>query len=625
MKTITPKRLSLLAMFIALQIVLSKFLMLQLSSSIRLSIDSVPILLAGIWFGPIAGGVVGVFSDLLGTVLFPTAGAYYPPLTVAFFMIGFVAGLLSLVVRNKRTLARAAMIVIPSELIGSLLVKSFALSLLVGIPLPAMIASRALPVGIVLTANTLLVAAIDGMLREKALSESRGRSIVPHKQADHSTSVMTYDEAMTYIHHVTWRGSRLGLERTNELLERIGNPHRKLKFIHVAGTNGKGSVSAMLSKILSLSGYRTGLYISPYIERFNERMQMDGEPISDDELAQITAMVRPCADAMADHPTEFELITVIALEYFFRHAADIVVLEVGLGGELDSTNVVDVPELAVITNIGLDHTRELGPTIPDIAKAKAGIIKPGGDVLIYDQNAEADEIFRRVCDERGAHLTMTDHSRISDVAVSLQSLRFRFRPYGEFICGLIGTYQANNAALAITAIELLQQKGWQIAEQNIRDGLLFVRWPGRFELLRRDPVFIADGAHNPQGVAATVESLTEHFPNRKITFLLGVMADKDVSHMIEQLLPLAKEFITVTPDNPRALDAAELAELFHKRGLSAVACDSVAAGVRLAIEHAGKEGVVCALGSLYMIGDIRMETEQNNKNPLFGGTHVISR
>lgn len=611
MKTITPKRLSLLAMFIALQIVLSKFLMLQLSTSIRLSIDSVPILLAGIWFGPIAGGVVGAFSDLLGTILFPSAGVYYPLLTVAFFMIGFIAGLLSLVVGSKRALVRAAMIVIPSELIGSLLVKSFALSLLVGVPLPVMIASRVLPVFIVLTADTMLVAALDGMLRKKALGESRWHNASSLKQNADSSGAMSYDEAMNYIHHVTWRGSRLGLERTRELLERVGNPHRKLKFVHVAGTNGKGSVSALIAKILSLAGYRTGLYISPFIERFNERMQMDGESISDDELAQITTMIRPFADAMADHPTEFELITVIAFEYFSRHSADIVVLEVGLGGELDSTNVIDVPELAVITNIGLDHTRELGPTIPDIARTKAGIVKPGGEVLIYDQNPDADTVFQRVCGERGARLTLTDHSRISDVSVSLQSLRFRFHPYGEFECGLIGTYQANNAAVAVTAIELLQQKGWKISKQNIRDGLFLVRWPGRFELLRREPAFIADGAHNPQGVTATVESLTAHFPDQKITFLFGVMADKDIPHMIEQLSPLAKEFITVTPDNPRALDAAGLAELLREQGRSAIACDSVAAGVRLAIERAGKDGVVCALGSLYMLGDVRKAIKQN--------------
>lgn len=604
MKSITPKRLSLLAMFIALQIVLSKFLMLQLAPSVRLSIDSVPILLAGLWFGPLAGALVGTLSDFLGTLLFPTAGAYFPPLTVAFLLIGLVAGLMSRVVKVNQPVIRAALIVIPSEIIGSYLFKSFALSFLVGAPFPVLLASRALPVAIVMIANTMLVALLDRALGEKAIRESKqGKRITASTVGTSET--MSYDEAMDYIHHVTWRGSRLGLERTRELLDRIGNPHQKLKFIHVAGTNGKGSTCAMIAKTLTLAGYQTGLYISPFINRFNERMQLNGEPISDELLAKITEFIRPHAEAMADHPTEFELITVIAFEYFLRSKADIVVLEVGMGGELDSTNVIGTPELAVITNIGLDHTRELGPTMTDIAKAKAGIIKQDGDVLIYGLNPEADEVFANACLSRGARLHITDHSRISNVSASLEALSFDCVPYGAVTCGLIGTYQAKNAAVAITALELLQQKGWKIATQHIKDGLRSVRWPARFELLRQNPIFIADGGHNPQGIGAVAESLKEHFPNRKITFLIGIMADKDIPQMIDQLAPLAQEFITVTPDNPRALSADVLAGMLIERVLKATSCGSVEEGVRLAIECAGADGIVCALGSLYLLGDVR--------------------
>ncbi len=604
MKSITPKRLSLLAMFIALQIVLSKFLMLQLAPSVRLSIDSVPILLAGLWFGPLAGALVGTLSDFLGTLLFPTAGAYFPPLTVAFLLIGLVAGLMSRVVKVKQPVIRAALIVIPSEIIGSYLFKSFALSFLVGAPFPVLLASRALPVAIVMIANTMLVALLDRALGEKAIRESKqGKRITASTVGTSET--MSYDEAMDYIHHVTWRGSRLGLERTRELLDRIGNPHQKLKFIHVAGTNGKGSTCAMIAKTLTLAGYQTGLYISPFINRFNERMQLNGEPISDELLAKITEFVRPHAEAMADHPTEFELITVIAFEYFLRSKADIVVLEVGMGGELDSTNVIGTPELAVITNIGLDHTRELGPTMTDIAKAKAGIIKQDGDVLIYGLNPEADEVFANACLSRGARLHITDHSRISNVSASLEALSFDCVPYGAVTCGLIGTYQAKNAAVAITALELLQQKGWKIATQHIKDGLRSVRWPARFELLQQNPIFIADGGHNPQGIGAVAESLKEHFPNRKITFLIGIMADKDIPQMIDQLAPLAQEFITVTPDNPRALSADVLAGMLIERGLKATSRGSVEEGIRLAIERAGADGIVCALGSLYLLGDVR--------------------
>lgn len=602
MKKITTKRLVLLALFIALQIVLSKLLRIQLTPSVRLSFDSVPILLAGIWFGPIAGGIVGAMGDFLGTMIFD---AWYPLLTVSFFLIGFVSGLLSLIVKNKHPLLRMAFIIIPAELIGSYFFKSFALSLLLGKYFTGLLALRALPVLAVMLIDIMFVTLLDNKLHQKVLSESKLPEHNPIKQSEDLPESMSYESALAYIHQVAWRGSRLGLERTNELLERIGNPHRKLRFIHVAGTNGKGSVCAMFAKILTLAGYRTGLYTSPYISSFNERMQMDGAYIADDELARITAFVKPHADAMADHPTEFELITVIAFEYFHRCAAQIVVLEVGLGGELDSTNVIDTPELSVITNIGLDHTRELGPTVGDISKAKAGIIKQGGDVVVYDRNPEADAVFRRIAAERGANLYAADHNRISNIHMSLEFLRFRFEPYGDLACGLIGAYQAGNAALAITAIERLQAKGWRISERNLRDGLALVRWPGRFELLSRKPVFIADGGHNPQGVSAAVDSLKALFPDRRITFLFGVMADKDIPRMIDQLAPLAKEFVTVQPDNPRALRAADLAQMLQGRGFHATPLGSVREGVLHAIELAGTDGIVCALGSLYMIGEIR--------------------
>lgn len=606
LKQITVKRLSMMAMLVALQIVLSKFLMLQVTSSVRLSIDSVPILLSGIWFGPLAGGIVGLLSDLLGTLLFPTAGLYYPPLTIAFLLIGVSAGLFGRLIKTERALFRAALIVVPSEIIGSLLAKSAALALLLHLPFPSMLAARALPVGIIMFANTLLVLILDRLLGEKVkkpseFSEPAVFNSTPVEGVQH----ISYDEALAYIHHVTWRGSRLGLERTRELLERMGNPQNRLKFIHIAGTNGKGSTCAMLAKTFALSGYRTGLYLSPFINRFNERMQINGAPIGDEELAKITQFVRPFAEAMADHPTEFELITVIAFEYFSRHDADIVVLEVGMGGALDSTNVIATPELAVITNIGLDHTRELGPTIGDIARAKAGIIKSGGDVLIYGLSPDADAVFESVCREQGARLQRTDHGRISNVSVSLDALTFDCEPYGRLTCGLVGSYQVKNAAVAITAVEILRDKGWHISDQNLRDGLSGVRWPARFEVLGQNPIFIADGGHNPQGVAAVAESLKAHFPGRTVTFLLGVMADKDVFHMIDQIGPIANGFVTVTPDNPRAMNATELSKLLEQQGFAAVASESIQDGVRLAIDRAGKDGIVCALGSLYMLGDVR--------------------
>ena len=422
--------------------------------------------------------------------------------------------------------------------------------------------------------------------------------------------MMTYDEALTYIHHVSWRGSRLGLDRTRELLARMGHPERALRFIHVAGTNGKGSTVAMLAAILENAGYRTGMYVSPFISRFNERMQVNGAPISDEELAELTERIRPLADAMEDHPTEFELVTAIGFAYFARHGCDVVMLEVGMGGEFDSTNVIDTPALAVITNIGLDHTRELGPTIADIARAKAGIVKEGGTVVLYGENDEADKVFIDTCAKRRATCIVTDHGRIRNARADLNGLTFDFGEEKDLRVGLIGSYQLHNAAVALTAVEALRERGWRIPDDAVRRGLLHVRWPARFEVLSAKPLFVADGAHNPQGVAAAVESIRLHFPSHKPVLLLGVMADKDVPHMIDQLVPLAEAFVTVTPNNPRAMPARELADRLTELGGAATACDSVEAGVRLAVALAGEDGVVCALGSLYMLGDVRACVEQ---------------
>lgn len=598
----TARTIALFAMFVALQVVLSKFLMLQLSGSIRLSVDSVPILLSGLWFGPLAGALVGLMGDALGTLLFPTAGAYYPPLTLAYILIGLIAGALGRLLCAKKRGVRISVSVAAAEIIGSLLYKTFALSRLFEAPFAVMLASRLLPCAIVLIADVLLVFALDVSLGAHITQSPAAREqTLPHGDMQN----MTYDEALAYIHSVTWRGSRLGLERTRELLGLIGNPQNDLKFIHVAGTNGKGSTCAMLASVLQKAGYRTGLYTSPFINRFNERIAVNGAPISDETLAEVTAYVRPFADNMADHPTEFELITCIALEYYRREKVDIVVLEVGMGGELDSTNVIDTPILAIITNIGLDHTRELGPAITDIARAKAGVIKRGGDVLIYGLNDEADAVFSAACKEKGARLHKTDHARLCNVSYSLDALTFDFMPYVGLSCPLIGSYQTRNAAVAITAIELLRQKGYAISDAALYDGLKAVRWPARFEILARDPLFIADGGHNPQGIHAVMESIEAHFPNRKLVFLLGVMADKDVPHMIDQIGPHAKAFVTVTPHNPRAMDAKLLCEALIQLGCRAVAAESVPEGVRLACETAGKDGIVCALGSLYLLGDVR--------------------
>ena len=416
---------------------------------------------------------------------------------------------------------------------------------------------------------------------------------------------MTYEEALSYIHSICWKGSKLGLDRTRELLGKLDDPQKELKFIHIAGTNGKGSTAAMLSSILEEAGYRVGLYTSPFINRFNERMQVNHQPIPDEELAALTEYVRPHADAMADSPTEFELITALAMVWFARQKCDIVVLEVGMGGELDSTNIIDVPEAAVIAAMGLDHVKELGPTMADIARAKAGIIKEGGRVVSYGGNPEADEVIAAVCRARNASLCQPDFSAIVPGDFSLEGQTFSYKGWRGLRIPLVGAYQMNNAAVVLETVEVLRQRGWNISDEAVRQGLADTRWPARFEVLRRDPVFIVDGGHNPHGIRATAESLSRLFPGRKITFVTGVMADKDVEHILGLIVPLADQFFTVRPDNPRAMDAGELAARIEAMGAKATACASVRDGVDRAIQAEGPHGVACALGSLYMSGEVR--------------------
>ena len=421
---------------------------------------------------------------------------------------------------------------------------------------------------------------------------------------------MGIQETLEYIHSVDWRGRKLGLERTLELLAAIGNPEKKLKFVHVAGTNGKGSTCAYIASVLQKAGYRTGLYTSPYIMRFNERMQVDGQQITDDELISMTDEIRPYISAMEIPPSEFEIVTSIGMKYFLHKKCDIVVLEVGLGGEFDSTNVIEMPEVAVIATIGYDHMAELGPTLTDIAKAKAGIIK-GGDVVIYGGAKEVESVFEETCAQQGAKLHRADFSRISDMELSLAGARFEFKPYGRMMTPLAGSHQPKNAALAMTALEILREKGYKISDSDIIEGIAGVHWPGRFEILGQNPVFILDGAHNPEAMEATAESLRRHFRGRKIVFVMGVMADKDVDAMICHIAPLAQAFIAVRPDYPRAMDAKTLAGKLLLTGLPVSAFDDLAQGVAAAFRQAGESGVICALGSLYFSSDIRAAYRSN--------------
>jgi len=416
---------------------------------------------------------------------------------------------------------------------------------------------------------------------------------------------MTPQEAIAYIHSVCWKGSVPGLSRTRALLAKLGNPEKKLRFVHVAGTNGKGSTAAMLASVFRAAGYRTGLYTSPYIMRFHERMQVNGEEITDGELTGITEYVKPFAETIADKPTEFELVSCIAFEFFMRKQCEIVVLEVGMGGELDSTNVIPTPEAAVITNIGLDHTEVLGDTLEKIASAKAGIIKPGGDAVIYRAAPTVEAVFEEKCRAVGAALHKADFDSIRLVSHSLDGQVFDAAGYTGLRLPLLGAHQLKNAAVVLETVGTLRARGWRITEQNVRDGLANVRWPGRFEVLGHRPLFLVDGGHNPQCIEALAANVRDYLAGRPLTVLTGVLADKDYQDMYESIAPYAKAYVAVSPDSPRALSAADLKTYLARFGKPVTACGSVEDGVAEAVAQAGPDGVVLAYGSLYMTGAIR--------------------
>ncbi len=420
---------------------------------------------------------------------------------------------------------------------------------------------------------------------------------------------MNYTEAIEYIHSVSWVFCKPGLERIRELCTALGEPQKGMRFVHVAGTNGKGSFCSMLSKILEREGLRVGLFTSPYIRFFNERMQVNSQPISDEVLAELTTLVRPYAEAMTDKPTEFELISAIAFEYFKRERCDIVVLEAGMGGRLDSTNVIDSPVLSVITGIALDHTAFLGDTVEKIAAEKAGIVKNGVPVLFGGTHDGAKEVIRSKAREKGSELFVTDYSALAVTGATLDGTHFDFGVWKNMKINLLGLYQPRNAVSVLTAVEILRKYGIQISDRAVREGLLDARWQARFEIIAHEPLTIFDGAHNPEGIDSAVESIKHYFGDERVYVLSGVLQDKDYGHIAGKICGVADKVFTMTPDNPRALSAEKYAEEFTGRGVSAESFPSLTKAYEAARECArmNNRALVC-LGSLYtyaqLIGEI---------------------
>ena len=425
---------------------------------------------------------------------------------------------------------------------------------------------------------------------------------------------MTAETAITYIHSMQWNRRATGYEHAKALLEKMGNPEKTLKYVHIGGTNGKGSTAAMMASVLQKAGYKTGLFTSPYIYRFHERIQVNGEQINDEDLATITEYVKSFVDEMSDCPSEFALISCIAFEYFARQQCDIVVLEVGMGGEKDSTNVIDCPEVAILTNIGLDHTEYLGETLEDIAKTKAGILKENGEAVFYRSTPSVEHIFRDICKKKGIQSHFVDFDTICLIEHSLKGQIFNYGTRTHIFIPLLGNHQLKNAAVVICAVDILNKKGWNISEEHLARGLAAVKWPGIFEVLSEKPLFVIDGGHNPQCIDALAENMKTYFKNRRILAITGVLGDKDYEEMYRPIFPYIDLFLCVTPPSPRKLEATKLAAHLQKAGAKAIACDSIQSAIERALKEIEDSDMILCFGSLYSVGELRdtFEMLQNN-------------
>ncbi len=415
----------------------------------------------------------------------------------------------------------------------------------------------------------------------------------------------SYADALSFVHGALKLGSKLGLENIRELLERLGRPQDTLRFIHIAGTNGKGTVTSSLAAVLTAAGYRTGAYTSPFVYRFNERMQIDGEEVSDESLARNAFLVKEACAAMVrdglNHPTEFEIVTAIGFLCFAEAKCDFVALEVGLGGRLDATNVIENPLCTAICSVSYDHMQYLGNAIEEIAAEKCGILKEGVLTVVYREQPEAAmAVICEKCAEKNVPLILSEVPEISES--TYKGNRFSTSRYKDLFLPLAGVHMAKNACVTLGIIDVLREKGVSIPDAAVYEGLGAVKHRGRLETIAENPLFILDGAHNADGIDALCMAIRDLFFGKKIVFITGMLEDKEYEKAMEKTGGLADFVITVTVPSPRALDAAGLAKAaapYHKRVWAA---DSMEKAVEAA--YAEAPDVILAFGSLYMLSDV---------------------
>lgn len=429
---------------------------------------------------------------------------------------------------------------------------------------------------------------------------------------------MNYQESRAYIEDAAQYGSVLGLENMREMMGRLGNPQDDLKYVHVAGTNGKGSVIAYLYTTLTEAGYRIGRYISPTLYSYRERMEVAGKRISREKFAEYVTVAAHVIEEMTEeglpHPTPFEIETAVAFLFFREEKCDLVLLEVGMGGDLDATNIIKNTKLAVLVSISMDHMGFLGNTLGEIAEKKAGIIKPGCQVVTASQKPEAGRVIEKQCGLFDVPCKVSDASEAEILTESVTGQTFSWQEENYEI-PLAGVCQKENAVLALNALEILDKMGYPTSQKHRRDGLSHTRWNGRFSVLCQKPLFVVDGAHNPGAADMMAASIEHYFSGKTIYFIMGMYRDKDYRVVLEKTAHYAKKIITIqAPDNPRALPAEELAAAAGEFHPDVEASDSILGAVEKAFAIAGEEDVILAFGSLAFIGEItRIVEEREDK------------
>lgn len=428
---------------------------------------------------------------------------------------------------------------------------------------------------------------------------------------------MNDKEALEYIDSLKSCGIVPGLDSIKELCRRLGNPQDALAFVHIAGTNGKGSVLAYISTVLKCAGYKVGRYISPTIFSYRERIQVNEKPITKKALGEGMGLVKEACDAMCaqglPQPTPFEVETALAFWYFREKGCDIVVLETGMGGLEDATNLIKTVKTAVIASISMDHMKFLGDTLGKIAAQKAGIIKEGCQVVTMPQDKEAMEAVRKAAEEKHSTLTVADGAKASRVRYGIEKQRFDYAGMKNLEITLAGQFQIDNAVLAIEAVRSLTEKGFPVKEEALRRGLQETVWPGRFSVIHKKPLFIVDGAHNEDAAQKLAKSIEFYFTNKRIIYIMGILKDKEYEKIIKLTHSYADQIITVTPpDNPRAMHGYELAREIAKVHPGVSAVDSLEEAVEMSMLLAGKDDVIIAFGSLSYLGRlIEIVTRQN--------------